>query len=88
MSIPYTETELEELRPQFQLLETYNSAGDVCKLTRLARCEEQMKSYQEFWDKYYEGKVSIRNLYVNCKCTKRELFVYLSLLFPRPLAGS
>lgn len=67
MSVPYTDAELEEFRPLFKSMKTYNPEGDyietieypeLCRLMRYERTEEQLKTYQEYWAKNYDGKVT------------------------------
>lgn len=66
MTVAYTDAELDEFRPLFKSLKTYDPSndtigaidfGEVCRLMRYERTEEQIESYQVFFDKYHQGKV-------------------------------
>lgn len=66
MTKPFTETEVQEFRPLFTSMKTYNADGDyirtiefpeLCRLMKFERTEETLKTYEQFWAKYYDGKV-------------------------------
>lgn len=67
MSIPFTDAELDEFRPLFKCLKSYDPIDDTiqsvdfteaARLIRYERTEEQMEGYKVFFDKHHEGKVT------------------------------